>query len=304
MILRRTHIRQTMNNRTLYISFLFSVLIIVGAWFYSQSIKKANDIKTAPAIIQEAGENQENPVNNGIIIPVIWDDLGIRMVEGGVIDELKFKSLYQGRGGVSPQDTNLLDGSDNGQLKVNSQNAGYLLNLLWALGLGNKNDILEKGEMADPRYGGAGNFASTGGWTIAVGDPMSHYSAHAFVVLTQQQQELVDRVSKNIYRPCCGNSTHFPDCNHGMAMLGLLELMASQNLSESDMYHYALEVNKLWFPDTYAAINAYLKTRGHSIETVDPKEILGPKYSSLAGYKNILKLTSPPAGSSGGSCGV
>ena len=31
-----------------------------------------------------------------------------------------------------------------------------------------------------------------------------------------------NKIAKGIYRPCCNNSTYFPDCNHGMAMLGLL----------------------------------------------------------------------------------
>ena len=59
---------------------------------------------------------------------------------------------------------------------------------------------------------------------------MNHYSMHRFIVLTPEQQALVEKVSKGIYRPCCGNSVYFPDCNHGMAMLGLLELMASQGV--------------------------------------------------------------------------
>src|SRR3989344_7376730 len=105
--------------------------------------------------------------------------------------------------------------------------------------------------MTNPEYGGAGNFASTGGWTLAKGDAMDHYSAHPFIMLSREHQELVERVSKGIYRPCCNNSTHFPDCNHCMAMLGLLELMASQGVSEEDMWKAALAVNSYWFPDTY-----------------------------------------------------
>ena len=100
----------------------------------------------------------------------------------------------------------------------------------------------------DPRYGGAENFASTGGWTLAKGRAMDHYSMHRFVELTPEQQALIEKVSKNIFRPCCRNSTYFPDCNHGMAMLGLMELMASQGASETEMMTKAQEVNDLWFP--------------------------------------------------------
>lgn len=123
-----------------------------------------------------------------------------------------------------------------------------MLNMFWAFGLANKNEILEKGPMMDPKYGGAGRFASTGGWTLAVGDAMSHYSMHSLIALTPEQQVLVEKVSKNIFRPCCANPAYFPDCNHGMAMLGILELMASQGKSESELYATAKAVNNIWFP--------------------------------------------------------
>src|SRR3989344_5938753 len=37
------------------------------------------------------------------------------------------------------------------------------LNLLWAYGLANKNQVLESGPIVDPRYGGPTNMASVGG---------------------------------------------------------------------------------------------------------------------------------------------
>ncbi|MDO8559358.1 MAG: hypothetical protein Q7R84_03430, partial [bacterium] len=185
------------------------------------------------------------------------------------------------------------------------ENAGFLLNAFWALGLGNKNPILENGPMSDPQDGGAGTFASTGGWTMAKGDAMDHYSKYNFVNLTPAQQSLVERVSQGIYRPCCGNSVYFPDCNHGMAMLGLLELMASQGASEKEMYRIALKVNSYWFPDTYLTIAKYLKeVKNTSFDKIDPKEILGKEYSSGAGYRAILQQVTPAENGGGGGCGV
>ena len=55
--------------------------------------------------------------------------------------------------------------------------------------------------MMNPAYKGAGNFASTGGWTLAKGSAMDHYNMHSLVTLTAEQQALVDRVSRGIYRP-------------------------------------------------------------------------------------------------------
>jgi len=191
------------------------------------------------------------PIAEKALFALNWGNIGMRMVEAGVIDKDKFESLYSQKGGLSDIEKNLLYGKDNDKLVISQDNSGFMLNLLWAFGLSNKNPILENGPMMDPRYGGAGNFASTGGWTLARGKAMEHYSMHQFVTLTPEQQLLVEKVAKNVYRPCCNNSTYFPDCNHGMAMLGLLELMASQGASEADMYDVALQVNTLWFPGQY-----------------------------------------------------
>lgn len=241
----------------------------------------------------------------GVELPVTWGDLGKQMVASGVIDQQKFTALYAQRGGLSPEDTKMLTAGGNGKIKITNENSGAILNLLWALGLGNKNIILETGEMQDPKYGGAAKFASTGGWTISSGQPMDHYSKHMFIRLTVGQQQMVEDVSKNIYRPCCGNSTHFPDCNHGMAMLGLLELMASQGVSQADMYKYALAVNSYWFPDNYLTIASYFKSKGTEWSKVDPKVILSAQYSSSQGYQQLLQQVQPQqAPQSKGGCGV
>lgn len=187
------------------------------------------------------------PGPTGNALAIYWGDLGLKMTEIGVIDKEKIENLYQERGGLSEADKAIMYGN-NGHIIITPENSGMMLNMLWAFGLANKNQILENGPMVDPKYGGAGNFASTGGWTLANGDAMAHYSMHSFVTLTGEQQALVEKVAKNIYRPCCKNSTYFPDCNHGMAMLGLLELMASESATEKEMYSMAEKVNGYWFP--------------------------------------------------------
>ncbi len=252
---------------------------------------------------------------DGVTLPVVWGNLGSELVTFGVIDAEKLEQIYAARGGLSEEDRRLLFGTDNGKLKITAQNSGFLLNMLWALGLANKNEILETGPMMT--YDGkipsspaealakAGRFASTGGWSLAKGNTMNHYSKHSLVALTPEQQAMVVRVSQGIYRPCCGNSTHFPDCNHGMAMLGLLELMASQGISEKEMYKTALAVNSLWFPDTYLTIAKYMKGRGVSWDKVNPQEVLGANFSSASGYRRILAEVEPPkSGGGGGGCGI
>lgn len=307
-------------SKSLEISILLSSLLVVGALVYSANAKKdvrdktktADKISKAEKILEENYSQNIIP-ENGVVLPVKWGDLGAKMTSAGVIDKIKFEEMYAGRGGLSEEERKLLEGLDNGYLKITPENSGLVLNLLWALGLGNKNEILENGPMTDKKYGGAGRFASTGGWTLAEGDPderygagaMNHYSKHRFMVLTPEQQALVEKVSKGIYRPCCGNSVYFPDCNHGMAMLGLLELMASQGADEEQMYKTALVANSYWFPDTYLTIAKYLKSQGKDWSMADPKEILGYDYSSGPGYQKLLqKIENPEIKGGGGGCSV
>ena len=294
------------NDKVIQASILISSIIIASTMGYTVGLRAnaQQKISTSSADVINPITELEKKVlpSNGATLPVVWGNLGIKLVEAGVIDADKFKAIYEQRGQFTAEYKNLLLVENNGKIKITKENSGYILNLFWAFGLANKNEILEKGEMMDPKYGGAGKFASTGGWTIAKGNVMDHYSKHVMIQLTSQQQALVDKVSRGIYRPCCGNSTHFPDCNHGMAMLGLIELMASQGASEKEMWETALTVNSFWFPDNYLTIATYMKSKGIDWKNVNPQEILGAAYSSSKGYANIAShVIKPEQQQSGGS---
>lgn len=287
------------------------VSAILGAFLFLQFFNVDVDINYKDGNTSDGGSSSDildleeavSPID-GVTLPARWGNLGRQMVESGVINADEFEAIYAVRGGLTEEDSALLRGDNNKNLKIDSKNAGTILNLLWAFGLSNKNPILENGPMTDPRYGGADRFASTGGWSLAQGSVMNHYSMHEFVILMPEQQALVEEVSKNIYRPCCGNSTYFPDCNHGMAMLGLLELMASNGASEEEMYEAALVANAYWFPDTYLTIAKYFDMRGVEWDEVSPKEVLGSAYSSAQGFGQILAEVRPVQQGSGSSCGV
>jgi len=179
------------------------------------------------------------------------------------------------------------------------------LNLLWAFGLANKNQVLESGPITDARYGGPTNMASVGGWTITTGSVMDHYGKHALAALTPEQQALVEKIAKGIYRPCCNNSTYFPDCNHGMAMLGLLELLASQGSAEDQIWNAAITANMNWFPDQYQTIGQYLKMKNVGLESISPQELLGVEYSSASGYAKIAsQVPKNQQQRDGSGCGV
>lgn len=241
----------------------------------------------------------------GVELPIEWGSLGKKMIADGVIDEQKFRALFEE--GLSNADENILTGTVSGPIKMDESNSRFILDVLWAFGLANKNEILEKGEMTDAKYGGdASKFASTGGWTLAKGTGFDHYSQHNYVNLTAEQQALVAKVAQGIYRPCCGNSTHFPDCNHGMAMLGLLELMAANGVNEKEMYRVALLVNSFWFPQTYIDLATYFEEQGQAWSEVDPQTVLSAQYSSAQGYQQTRQLIKslPKPQQGGGGCGA
>lgn len=307
------------NIYTLPVSIVIAVGLIVGAWIYTRGLH----INISSRLRGVTGEaEQTNTDTNGggavsafeegvlpaagVVLPASWGSLGQELVSTGAIDENKMKAIYNERGTFTRTQQQMLLANNDGKITITSNNAGYLLNLFWALGLANKNSILENGEMSDARYGGASQFASTAGWTVAKGNPMDHYSAHTFINLTPDQQAIVERMSKGIFRPCCGNSTHFPDCNHGMAMLGLLELMASQGASEDEMWRAALAVNSYWFPDNYLTIASYMQQEGRDWKTVRPEEVLGTRYSGATEYRQIAAKVKTPVNSSGSEngCGV
>jgi len=224
----------------------------------------------------------------GYTVNINWGDTGIKLVEAGGIDMNKYRENYS-----DPQYTELLNyltENKNEGITITPQNAYFWVNTLWALGLTQQSDVLTKGIMGTEYKDQVVNFASTGGWTLGTRDAASLYSSSKIIPLTQEQQDLVTKVSANIYRPCCGNPTSFPDCNHGMATLGLLELMASQSAAEDEMYKASLAFNSYWFATTYVDLAYYFQTeKGLVWDKVDPKEVLSAEYSSAPGYQTIKK---------------
>lgn len=243
--------------------------------------------------------------DEGYEVNIVWGDIGKKLIEAGGIDMDKYRENYS-TSEFKELLSYLTDTKKTG-ITINKENAYFWVNTLWALGLTQKSDVLEKGIMGVEYKDEIGNFASTGGWTLGAKDAVSLYSSSEIVPLTSDQQAMVDKISQNIYRPCCGNPTSFPDCNHGMAILGLIELMVSQGLSESEIYDAALAFNSYWFTSTYIDLAYYFQTEeGVEWKDVDSKKALSAEFSSAPGYQAIKeKIDSiPGAQSSGGSCGA
>jgi hypothetical protein len=248
---------------------------------------------------------------DGFKVQAVYGDVGPNLLDTGAIDLTAFKQLYQQNGQpLSDQEIkNLTQGSQD-QITFTRQNARFLLNFFWALGLANKNTILDNGPIQEASSGQIEGYASTGGWTLGTKSVSELFSSAAILSLTSEQQARVEEVAKAVYRPCCNNPTHFPDCNHGMAMLGLLELMASQNATTDEMLQAAKSANAFWFPQQTLEQAIFFKaTQKTKYPNIDAKLIVGQQYSSLSGFQNMHQWLSEnglleQTTKNGNNCGV
>lgn len=250
-----------------------------------------------------------NPLQ-GYALSINYGDIGPKLIAAGAIDKERFIQLYADGGNpLTDEQIAILTTGSDASITIDRQNAHFLLNLLWALGLANENEILEQGPLMQASEGQIERFASTGGWTLGAKDPGELYSSTSILSLTQEQQALVAEAADNTYRPCCNNSTAFADCNHGMAMLGLFELMASQGASLDEMYQAAKYFNAFWFPQQAVNLAVYFEaTTGQSFAEVEPQVIVGAQHSSGRGAGTVQqwladngKLEPIPGG---GNCSV
>ncbi|HEX9384773.1 MAG TPA: hypothetical protein VF918_00510 [Anaerolineales bacterium] len=251
---------------------------------------------------------QVNP-KDGYALPVSYGDFGPRLIESGVIDYDAFAAIYQNSGNpLSAEQIEILKSGSDKEIIINAENAHFLLNFFWAIGLANENSILTEGPMVQYSNGQVERFASTGGWSLASKPIKDLYASMDLIPLTAEQQKLVEEVATSIYRPCCDNHTLFPDCNHGMAMLGVLELMASKGANADQMYETAKYINAYWFPQQTLETAIYLQlNEGVDFAGADAKLVVGNQLSSASGASRVhedlqKKGLLKQAPGQGGSC--
>jgi hypothetical protein len=253
---------------------------------------------------------QINP-GDGYQLPASYGNIGPRLLEAGAINLKEFVKLYQDMGKpLSDEQMKILTEGSSEPIVINQDNQHFLLNLFWAFGLANQNRILTEGPMMRDGQDGVVNFASTGGWSLSSLPVAKVYASTPIITFSKEQQNNLEEVALGVYRPCCNNPTHFPDCNHGMAMLGLLELMASQGASTDEMFEAAKYINAYWFPQqTLEVALAYKSLKNVDFKKASGREIAGQSLMSGSGFQAVHqwlvqggKLEQAPQG--GGSCGV
>jgi hypothetical protein len=299
------------NNRIRQIAWMVIGLLVIFLLGLGSGYLKWGQDEMAEARQQKelaALHEQVNPPD-GFALSISYGSLGPRLVEAGVIDYDAFAAIYEKSGNpLSTEQIEILKNGSDEEIVIDADNAHFLLNFFWAVGLANQNSILTEGPMVQYSDGQVERFASTGGWSLATKPVTELYASLDLIRLTAEQQKLVEEVAAGIYRPCCNNHTLFPDCNHGMAMLGVLQLMASKGATAQEMFEAAKYINAYWFPQQTLETAIYLQmNEGVDFRDADAKLVVSEKFSSGAGAsmvhedlqaKGLLKQSS----GQGGSC--
>ena len=299
------------NNRIRQIAWtVICLLVVFSLWLGSGYLQWGqNEMEEARqqkelAVLYE----QVNPPD-GFTLSVSYGDFGPRLIEAGVIDYDAFAAIYENSGKpLSTEQIEILKNGSDGEIVIDADNAHFLLNFFWAVGLANQNSILTEGPMVQNSDGQVERFASTGGWSLATKPVTEFYARMDLIRLTAEQQKLVEEVAAGIYRPCCNNHTLFPDCNHGMAMLGVLQLMGSKGATAEEMFEAAKYINVYWFPQQTLETAIYLQLNENvDFREADAKLVVSEKFSASSGAsmvhedlqaKGLLKQ----APGQGGSC--
>jgi len=308
-----TKIKKSVRNHwfvVLGVSILFNILALT--YLLKPQFDKLIS-KNKESIVKKESANLFDEINpvKGFEINAKYGDLGPRMIQSGVIDLEKFKQTYEKSAQpLTKEQVEILTKGSNKKIKIDRDNSYFLLNFFWAAGLANKSKALTEGDIVKYGEGQVGNFASTGGWSLSKTEPMDYYAKSDLIPMTIEQENLVEKVAGNIYRPCCNNSTAFPDCNHGMALLSVLQLMSANGATEKQMYEAAKYYNAFWFPSNYYDLALYFKNKeGKKFSQVPAQIILNKEFSSSSGWQAAKQwlinkgiVEQPPK--TGGSCGV
>ncbi len=305
-------LRRRINRTALKAIFILIVFIIgLGSGYLLGRQSMITSSTDSPKANNMADMSRQVNPPEGYKIPAVFGSVGPQMLMAGAIDLTRFIQIYKQAGQpLTDEQMIILTKGSNAQIVISQSNAYFLLNFFWALGLTNNNPVLTKGEMMANGKDQVGNFASTGGWTIGAKSPTDLFASADMITLSDDQQKRLIEVASMVYRPCCDNPTQFPDCNHGMAMLGLLELMASQNASVDEMFTTAKYVNGFWYPQQMLEVATLFKAAQKvDFAQADARQVVSSRFSSGSGFQVVHQWLASnglleQAPGSGGSCGV
>ncbi|OJI07272.1 MAG: hypothetical protein BK997_03365 [Candidatus Micrarchaeum sp. ARMAN-1] len=314
-------------NRFVYsaVFALILVSVIVAAYALSQSpVASYTQTNNTQATYRNATNATKTLSNNAISQALLfaqvtpqagytlsfkWGDSIKKLVETGALNVSNLTIILDNsHQPLTLSEKEILNGTYTGYIQFNSTNTEFVQLVLWGLGINNNNTIITKGPIINASilyadsinsnstlrqklsqnvtpYGVASSyFASTGGYG-SIGK--LQLGMLNLINLTQEQQALMYDVATNSYRPCCDNPTAFPDCNHGAAALGLIELLASQGANQTQMFSAVQQFYQFQFPQQYGEIAAYFDSQGQNYSQVNPSEVMGFNFSSFSGNYRI-----------------
>ena len=273
----------------------------------------------------------------GYTLPFKWGDSIRKLIQAGALNVSNLTIiLNNSHQPLTFSEKEILNGTYSGYIQFNSTNTEFVQIVLWGLGINNNNTIITKGPIinASTPYANSINanstlkqqlnqnitnqnitsqwvashyFASTGGY-----GPIGKLQMGMLNVINLtplEQGEMYD-VATHSYRPCCDNPTAFPDCNHGAAALGLIELLASQGANQTQMFSAVQYFYQYQFPQQFAEIAAYFDSQGMNYSQVNSSTVMGFNFSSYSGFSNVNQylqkngILQQLSGSSGASCGA
>ncbi len=297
------------SNLYILAGFLVGAFIVITLFYFPRNKfalnnfqPKENNQQNYQSLIEEI-RKQVLP-DQGFKTRLVLGNIVSKMIDCGVIDLEKLKKLYNNQ--IPEYWQKAIQGS-NEPIVINFETANYLLNIFWPLGLSNKTEFNKNIPFDEKELP---YLASTGGWWLGKAENGAEYFNKCEIIkLSSEQEKLVYEVAQNTYRPCCNNSTFAQDCNHGSALLGALELAASQNYTREELYKLALQLNSFWFPQNYLETAIYFKVfENKDWQDVDPQKIMSAEYSSISGWlanvnQKVAKLNLPQI-QTGSGCGL
>ncbi len=243
----------------------------------------------------------------GYVLPVKWGKSAKELVDSGALNITALSSILQQSGQpLTAEELQILNGTSDENITINANNTLFDLYVLWGVGISNNNSIINSGPLM--QNGNPNNFASTGGY-LPLGNLM--IGQLNIMNLSSNEQTIAEQVAFNSYRPCCDNPTGFPDCNHGAAALGLIEIMASQGNSLNATFEAVRDFNSFQFTQQYMEEAVFFASQGQDWNAVPASTVVNYNFSSATGSSYVMQyiqkfglVQSQGASGSSASCGV
>jgi hypothetical protein len=238
-------------------------------------------VETVPTASAASGDisalRDEVATPGGVSTPVEWGNLLPELKALGVVDTaLLNKGLTDARGyGLTAAEDARFNEESHELIRIDNESKTYLMYVFWALAFVNANPVLN---VSTHMY--ANNTSPIGS---------AKYDSLPILKFTSMQQELIEDIALNSYRPCCNAPTLKPDCSHGFAALGLIEFLVSNGVSRDNIFKTLLQFNSYSFSNDYADVTLALQEQGQSWNSANATQIMGYSYSSLEAHQVIRK---------------